>query len=263
MTNDVIKLWEANKQHMRLLLDSGAFTNWKAGRDSSVERYTRFIKDLPIQPWRYFSLDRIGDPVITEQNQRYMTAQGLNPIPIFTRGTDPGEIEKLYETSDLVGIGVGVGSNNHLGYLKWMIKQNGGRPLHWLGVTNSSMIASYKPYSCDASSWETGGRYGSIPIYLGGGKFQTYRRAHAMTRPPEPGIWKVIRGYGFDPRDLQKEEHWRGGKSVSRRLGCASWVRYALDVEEQFQTRVFLALTTSQGLGLCLDAYSKDRKVAV
>ena len=239
-----------------MVVDSGAFTNWKAGRDTgSVEEYMGFIEGLPVAPWRYFTLDRIGDPETTATNYQTMLDHGFNPVPIFTRGTPIEQLDALYDRSDLVGVGVGVGSNNYLGYLKWVVERNKGRPLHWLGVAIPGMIANYQPYSCDASSWESGGRYGSIQVYQGGGVFKTYRRQHADTRPPDPNMWKLIRSLGADPRALQYEDAWRGGESVSRLLGCASWVRYMLDVEERFKTRIFLALTTPQAIRQCTDEY--------
>ena len=256
MNDALIAFWVRHQGIIRMVVDSGAFTNWKAGRETgSVDEYMRFIEGLPVAPWRYFTLDRIGDPETTASNYQTMLNHGFNPVPIFTRGTPIKQIDALYDQSDLVGVGVGVGSNNYRGYLRWVVERNKGRPLHWLGVAIPGMIARFQPYSCDASTWENGGRYGSIQVYQGGGAFKTYRRQHANTRPPNPNMWKLIRSLGYDPRELQHEASWRGGESVSRLLGCASWVRYMIDVEERFKTRIFLALASPRAIRQCVDEY--------
>ena len=61
-----------NRQHIRLLIDSGAFTNWKAGKETTVESYMEFLDGLPVKPWRYFALDKIGDPEGTWDNYQKM-----------------------------------------------------------------------------------------------------------------------------------------------------------------------------------------------
>ena len=261
--NDLFELFLENKDTMRLLIDSGAFTNWKKGKESSVDEYMTFLSDLPVQPWNYFTLDKIGDSEVTRQNHQKMIGQGFKPIPIFTRGTDLDELDELYDTSDLVGVGVGVGSNNYKGYLQHVIENNDDRPLHWLGVTNPQMVGMFKPFSCDSSSWESGGRYGSINIYLGRGSFKTYKRLDAIKKAPEPKVWKSIRTYGFNPKDLQFEENWHGGHSIARTLGCQSWVRYLIDVKQRFNTELFMACTTKYGVKLCIDAYKKEMELAV
>lgn len=246
---------------IRLLLDSGAFTNWKAGRETSVEQYIEFIQGLPFAPWRYFTLDKIGDPVVTANNYQTMLTQDMSPVPIFTRGTDISELDAMYDHSDLVGLGVGVGSKGYLSYVRWVAEQN-KRPMHWLGVGHPGLIRWFHPYSCDTSSWEAGGRYGIIPIYKGRGEFEQWSRAKAAKGPPNRPLWQVIESYGVNPRDLEHEEHWRGGRSIARRLGGQSWLRYADEVFTTTGTLIFLALTNTNALGLLLDAWEHNEKYA-
>jgi hypothetical protein len=254
---DVLETWVNDRHHIRMLIDSGAFTNWKAGEDTCVQDYIAFIKGLPIEPDRYFTLDRIGDPEGSWDNYRAMLDAGLNPVPIFTRGSDIADLDRMYETSDLVGIGGLVGTGKSRGYLRWVLDQNNGRPMHWLGVATPNLIASYQPASCDSSGWESGGRYGNAQVYIGGGVFEGYTRQDSKVRPPGRRMWQRIRQMGFDPRALQKEQNWRGTWSVARRLGCASWVRYMLDAEQRFGARCHLAFCNQQALENCLIEYKK------
>lgn len=255
MGTNILDLVRDHPDHIRLLLDSGAFTAWKAGKTLEVEDYIEFIRGLPVQPWRYFTLDRVGDPGITRHNLEAMLEAGMNPVPVFTRGSDVDTLEELYRVSDLVGIGVGVGTPGYLGYIRWITEQLQGRAAHWLGVTTPSLVAYYRPYSCDCSNWETGARYGNIPLYLGKGRIVMYSRRTAAKTRPSAEMWKAIQDCGFNPADLQTESAWRGGRSMIRKLGAATWVRYSQEAEDRFDTLVFLAATTEMACQLLLDAY--------
>lgn len=245
---------------VRLLIDSGAFTNWKLGKETTVESYMEFLTGLPFTPWRYFTLDKIGDPKVTRSNYETMLKNGFKPVPIFTRGTPIREIDQMYDTSDLVGIGVGVGSNNYKGYLKYVVENNHNRPAHWLGVTLPNMVVGLRPYSCDSSNWESGGRWGQLMLFYHG-KWLKYSRVKAGESPPALQ-WKIIRSLGYDPRDLQYEESWRGGlSSISRRLGCASWIRYSMEAERLFNTKIFLACSSEHGVRMCIEEYIKQKEL--
>ena len=259
--NDILKLVADHAEHIQLLVDSGAFTNWKKGVDTDVRDYIAFIQCLPVRPWRFFTLDRIGDPDVTARNLKTMLDAGLEPVPVFTRGSPVSTLEDLYRVSDLVGIGVGVGTPGYLGYIRWITEQIRGRPAHWLGVTTPALVAYYRPYSCDCSNWETGARYGSISLYLGRGRTVMYTRKKAARMRPSVRMWRAIQAWGFSPADLQKESAWRGGRSIIRKLGAASWVRYSLEAEAQFGTRVFLAATTAMACELLLDAYLQAKGI--
>ena len=82
----------------RFLLDSGAFTAWKAGNEIHIDDYCNFVENLKIKPWRYFTLDKIGDPIGTQKNYEIMLKRGFNPIPIFTRGESLSVLEDFYKT---------------------------------------------------------------------------------------------------------------------------------------------------------------------
>jgi len=250
-----------NRQHIRLLIDSGAFTNWKAGKETTVESYMEFLDGLPVKPWRYFALDKIGDPEGTWDNYQKMLNAGYNPIPIFTRGAPVADLDRYYETSDVVGIGGLVATRKSRGYLKYIVERNKGRPMHWLGVTDPQFIYHYKPYSCDSSSWSNAPRYGELPIYIGAGKFLRWdKKIHAIYKPTSQ-VWKAIRSYGYDPKVFQEEKNWRGLHGYTRKLSIASHVRYYKDAERQFGTKMFLV---AEGHGFCINefvrCYLRDEK---
>jgi hypothetical protein len=257
------KFWETLNNFgsdTRLLVDSGAFTNWKANRDTRVEDYIAFIKGLPVKPWRYFTLDKIGDPVTTKRNLHMMLDAGLTPVPIFTRGNTLEALEELYQYSDLVGVGVGVGTKGTLNYIRWVMENN-TRPIHWLGVCNPNLVRYYQPYSCDSSSWESGGRYGVAQVYMGQGRFLPFSRKMAGVGPPSTEMWYALESYGIDPYELRYEVNWRGGRTnLARRLGGQSWLRYAEEAERVTGTCVFLALTHVDNMGCLYDGWVRSRE---
>lgn len=162
---DVIRVISENKNDIRFLLDSGAFTAWKAGKPIQLDDYCRFIESLPFEPWRYFTLDVIGDPHASMKNYEIMLKRGFKPIPIFTRGEEPSVLEDYYKTSDVVGIGGLVRTPGNKGFVKGIMKKVNGRRVHWLGFTNLNFILHFKPYSVDSSSFDSGLRFGYLNLF--------------------------------------------------------------------------------------------------
>jgi hypothetical protein len=227
----------------RILLDSGAFTAFRAGKTINVDDYCRFIEDLPFKPWRYFNLDVIGDGPASERNYQIMRERGLSPVPIFTRGSPLDQLDRMFETSpDLVGVGgLVVAHNPPYRYLKAVMRYVAGRPVHLLGFTHPSWLQYLKPYSCDASSFTRSTRFGYNDVYLGDGKFYHMLRNTAATAQPPEAAMRAIAGYGFDPYELQQWQHWSKQDGLGRYISTVSWMHYAADMERHGGTLVFLA----------------------
>ena len=247
-----------NKDRVELLLDSGAFTAWKLGKPVELDDYCRFIEACPATPWRYFMLDVIGDPAATRANYETMRARGFNPVPIYTRGEDPRALDEYFETSDVVGLGglAGTGQTPY-GYLKWLWPQLAGRQVHILGFSSMPWMKIFRPYSCDSSSWEAGGRYGRAAVYLGNGRFVQVGKADFLKRPA-PEIMDAIARMGLDPYALQRGEAWHGGVSVARWLGASSWVAAQLDISQHLGTKFWLAYTTQVAAQIVLGAHERQ-----
>ena len=226
----------------RFLIDSGAFTAFRTGKTIGLDGYCDFLDRLPVAPWRYFNLDVIGDAAGSAHNYRAMRERGLAPVPIFTRGASLDELDRMYETSDLVGIGGLVVTNNRPHrYIKAVMQHLAGRPAHLLGFVEPSWVQYLKPYSCDASSFTRANRYGYLDVYLGDGKFHhLFRNKVAVERPPEH-VMRAIAGMGFDPFELLKWENWSKLDGVARWLAALSWVRYSVELERRHGILLFLA----------------------
>lgn len=255
MNPQVIELLGKCGPWLRFTLDSGAFTAWKAGKPIQLDDYCRFLEGLPIKPWRYFTLDVIGDPEGTMRNYETMLARGFKPVPIFTRGEDPSVLEEFYKTSDVVGIGGLVGTPGNRGFVKGIMRHVRDRMVHWLGFTDLDFIKVYRPFMCDSSSWESGARYGALKLYMGNANFLTIKKHQFQSRPSQ-AVLDRIRQMGVDPYRLARLDEWHGGSSVSRTLCARSEVTLSVDVERQTGTKMFLALATAQALGLVVQGFT-------
>jgi hypothetical protein len=229
----------------RVIIDSGAFTAWKAGKVIDINEYCSFIKNLPFEPWKYFMLDVIGDPIKTKKNYDIMLRQGLNPIPIFTRGDDIKELDEYYKTSDIVGIGGLVGTKQNKGFVKGIMEKVKGRKVHWLGFANSKYISYYKPYMCDSSSWASPLQFKSLNIYYGKGIFKTISKIDCIKKPTKE-IIDLLEWYGEDYKLLQFEKQWVNSgrnESILERATTKSYSLFQYDIHKNFNTKYFLAIS--------------------
>lgn len=230
---------------VRFVLDSGAFTAWKAGKPIALDDYCRFIERLPVRPWRYFALDVVGDPEATLRNYETMRARGFTPMPVFTRGEALAALDAYYENSDVVGIGGLVGTPGNKGFVNGIMRHAGGRRLHLLGFANDEYMRAYRPYMCDSSTWISPLRFGLIKLYRDGRPISVQKADFA--KRPSVEVLALVREFGIDPRELGRAEQWvnRGrGESALERLTFRATVRQQLDTRRMLGTHLFMAVTT-------------------
>lgn len=242
MTSDAIRKLMPQRDKVDLLVDSGAFTAWKAGQSIKLVDYLRFLESLPFEPWRYFMLDVIGDPQATWKNYLEMRRLGFDPIPIFTRGEDPAQIERYYEQTDYIAVGGLVGTMGHKGYLNGFRRLIGDRRAHWLGFTKMEFIKAYRPFSVDSSNWAAGLRFGSLPLYMGHGKMTRIIRKQFL-RSHDARINRRIERYGFSADALYRDpEQWTNSAGkILREISFLSAVDVSLDTQRNLGTRFFIA----------------------
>lgn len=258
MSKDVIEFLKENQKNITFLLDSGAFTAWKAGKELKVEDYIAFIKSLPFKPWRYFNLDKIGDPEGSHENYVKMLKAGLKPLPVFTRGESPEMLEEYYKTSDVVGIGGLVGTQGNKAFVKGIMEHVGDRKVHWLGFNSKEHLAHYKPYMCDSSSWAAAVRFASVKLYDKNGKWYQVGKQDFATKPPDH-ILKLIKSYGIDPKRLAQADQWKNsgrGDYALELLTCRSWAKYQIDIMDKLGVNFFLACASKWQVRLMLESWA-------
>lgn len=257
MKKPTIEVLAENQDCIRFVLDSGAFTAWKAGKSVNIDDYCRFIDSLPFKPWRYFTLDVIGDPEASMKNYEIMLKRGYNPVPIFTRGEDPSVLDDYYKTSDVVGIGGLVGTGGNKGFVNGIMNHVAGRKVHWLGFTSVDYIKYYKPYMCDSSSWVMALTYAQMKLYDKGGRFVSLSKKDFMTHP-KPDAIRLLREYELNPADFAISSNWKNsgkGTYPTEKAAFRSFVKFQRDIHMNVGTKMFMAVSCDWQVKLSLEAY--------
>lgn len=258
LNRQLIEVLQGSKDQIRFVLDSGAFTAWKAGKPIALDDYCRFIDSLPIKPWRYFTLDVIGDPEGTIKNYETMLARGYKPVPIFTRGERLEMLDHYYKTSDVVGIGGLVGTQKNKGFINGIMKHVGDRKVHWLGFTSTDYLKHYRPYMCDSSSWASALIYASVKLYDRNGRFVSVKKADFKTKPSDD-VLRILREYEVDPSELGKAGSWKNsgkGDYPIEVVTFRSITKYQRDITKNLKTKMFMAVVADWQARLAIEAYN-------
>lgn len=255
LKQNVLDTLASHRDKIRFLMDSGAFTAFSGGKPIALDDYCGFIRDLPFKPWRYFTLDVIGDPEATRRNYRVMLERGFEPVPICTAGGDYAEMDEYFKTSSLVGIGGLVHQKpaTKLRMVAQAMKAANGRNLHLLGFTGSQEIKKFRPYSADSSSWLQTSRYGKLLCYLGRGECRTIRKSVFQRKPPH-WVLRFLQDMEVPSSLIARREAWREGY-IHLLLSARSIVRFSLDVERVLGTKIFLACTCKINLMALIEAF--------
>ena len=245
---------------LRFFLDSGAFTAHNSGKIISVDQYCSFLDSLPIRPWRYIALDAIGNEAKTKKNYELMLSRGYSPVPVYTQGADWSDVEYYYSTSDFICFGGLVGKKGSglvINAIDKFLAIANGRKSHLLGYTSVPYLKKFKPYSCDSSSWESGARFGTVPVYLQQGKMLNLDKKKIINNPSDE-VKKALRAMDVDMEKIKSLEGWTGGDSEIRKTCAKSWGRLSVDIEKNLGTKLFLALATDHALKLIINAYESQ-----
>lgn len=245
--------------HIRFILDSGAFTAWRQGSVIELDDYCRFIEGLEEPPWRYFTLDVVGDPEGTWKNYETMLKRGFKPVPIFTRGDDPAMIDRYYETSDLVAIGGLVGTPRNRGFVKGIMTVVGDRKVHWLGFTVFDFLRIYRPYSADSSTWSMSIRFGVLDLWDPNFARMVRVSRKDFVKRPSDAVARLMAFYGEKVESLSHSSQWRNikrnnGTTAMRRLTYRSSIRMAKDITEKLGVNMFIAYAHASEIRFALEA---------
>ncbi len=143
-----------------LYLDSGAFSVSKGKIKLSVSEYGRYIARYGRLFDEVFNLDDdFFDPMHNLTNQAYLEkllpAGAKKPIPVIHDAEDPFEEFKGYVKQNHTYIAVGSSKRISPEVFKKITKKFPTVKIHMFGKLDRKMLAKYKPYSADASTWAT------------------------------------------------------------------------------------------------------------
>lgn len=153
-----------NRSKIRIgtwVLDSGAFTAFKAGTSVDVAEYADAcfkIREAYPDLTEIFSLDVIGDWRGTARNTEYLWKRGLDVIPVYHLGEPVDLLHRYAEYPKLA-----LGGHAHLRGVKrkseWMRRcfdRVWPKKIHGFGVGAPQFLELLPFHSVDASSWELG-----------------------------------------------------------------------------------------------------------
>ena len=154
------------KGFKEVMLDSGGYqwqTGVKTSRYISVSAYATWLKfALQKHPEivAYMTLDILNDTDASLKNLDYLEKQGLNPIPIWHPGEGDWVLDFYCSCYDYVALG-GLFGKGKMGrqvikkiFERMKIKYpNTKFHILGMGVTASTALRTFRPYSVDFSTW--------------------------------------------------------------------------------------------------------------
>ena len=164
-------------ENYNLLLDSGAFSFLRSGKeinwDEYVTRYIEYIKKKDVKLFFELDIDKIiGYDRVKEIRRRLERETGKRPIPVWHKHLGKAEFLRMCDEYDYIAIGglaIGDIKQSQYQYLPAFIREahKRGTKIHGLGLTHSAWLSKLHFDSVDSSSWSSGMRYGQIYTFTG------------------------------------------------------------------------------------------------
>lgn len=155
----------------RVLVDSGAFTAYRAGTAIPLDGYAEFLERWRGQWHHAITLDVIGDPKASARNTRRLHERGLPVMPVFTIGARLAEFDAMVADAGYVAVGGNVGAAKGSVRARSVMLQrrarDAGGGIHLLGVGSMGTLRAVRPYSADTSSVSSMFRFGNL-LYFDG-----------------------------------------------------------------------------------------------
>jgi hypothetical protein len=171
----------------KVMLDSGAYTAHRKGKQINLEAYAEFVKKYQSEFFACFNLDSIGsgkdeqkaksvEGAITTAEQSYLNwrelqSMGVNTIPIYHLGTNVQWLKKYLKETDYIAIGAiaNLNTTKRLMGLSHIWKnyltnadQTPRVKVHGLGLTAVDIMIRYPWYSVDSFTPVISAVWGSI-----------------------------------------------------------------------------------------------------
>ena len=138
-----------------VMLDSGAFSAYRSGRQVNIVRYCEFIERNYEQIDVYVNMDVIGNAEASMANLRFMQVRGLSPLPVFHYGEDFDVLRRLRDDWPLVGLG-GMVPRSRPRMREWLsvVFDRYPHDYHGFGIGDTSLIKDFPFHSIDNTTWK-------------------------------------------------------------------------------------------------------------
>lgn len=187
------KMWDKKNNYF---IDSGAFSAHTLGKVINIDEYILFIKELKFDT--YANLDVIGNSEKSFQNEAYMRAKGLTPLPVFHFGENITYLDRILNSGvEYFCLG---GMVQAADLDEWLVnvwehihKNKPGIKVHGFGLTDLELVLKYPWYSVDSSSWTSPVRFARFSVFNAlKGKFyqksvyEIFKENNIEYKPDEP-----------------------------------------------------------------------------
>lgn len=176
----VAKNWDITKEYLwskkKWFLDSWAYSAATLWINIDINEYIEFIKKNKQYFEVYANLDVIWDEKATEENQKLMEKNGLNPLPTYHIWEPREAFEKLVNNYDYVWIWGLVPYARKpqviekcLDYcFRYVFNNKLKTKFHWRGMTNPKFMKKYPFYSVDSTGWLCGWKFKTLLRFQNG-----------------------------------------------------------------------------------------------
>lgn len=150
----------------KVMIDSGGFqlqTGVKTGRDISLSAYAAWLKfAVPKYPEivAYMNMDILGDTAQSIKNMEWLESEGLHPLPVWHPGEGMELLDKYCKKYPYIAVGgiAGKAKRNSADMkpmFESILTRHPETKFHLLGIgiTASTALRSFRPYSVDFSTW--------------------------------------------------------------------------------------------------------------
>lgn len=245
----------------RVLIDSGAFTNYAGDRKEikgkkrskpvvTLDAYTKACQTWHGEVWQYVQLDEIRNQEQTTRNLNVMLDAGLLPMPVIVENDwNWDRVAELMDITPYICIAGGVKTNDRFAHKRYQqaYKASGQRALiHALGYTRWPTTLQLPLKSCDSSTYSTGSQYGYVPAFFPERGFQRARwqqLTNWQRRPASRRIVEYMLNCGVDYDTLADPEQYRTAKGLPALFFTAAYLNFMRQAEEH-GVHLFLAISS-------------------
>lgn len=152
--------------------DSGGFSAMSQKAEINIDEYAAWVKRYKHLFTTYANLDIIGNPFATLANQTILEDKhDLHPVPVVHASSDYAPLEHyLRNKYSYIALGGLVPYASQpkvrMRYLIGAYKIAGADAVfHGFGITSWEVMSQLRWYSVDSSSWGSGFRFGTVPLF--------------------------------------------------------------------------------------------------
>ena len=149
-----------------IMLDSGAWSAYNAGKTVDVNQYAEFLKERPFIN-NYINLDDIGSGEQSTKNLSILEREGLHPVPVYHYGEDAATLKALADSYNYIGLGGVASIKSQVDEIQFFLARifdtYPDKRFHIFGMNHAKLLMLYNPYSCDSTTWQNFQRYGQVP----------------------------------------------------------------------------------------------------